>query len=972
MLREEYQHFLPLGLAIFVLLLGSGATVWITARRRRIVLRNLVGALGLLAAGLLATGIVALYAKAEAEHDAQREFEFTGDEIQHNIVARLRACAQVLHSGAALFAAAGPVEREQWRAFTQGLRIEQQLPGIQGVGFAQFIPRAQLTEHEQAMRRAGFPDYQVKPAGDRETYSAIIYLEPFTNRNLRAFGYDMLSEPVRRLAMERARDEQAAALSGKVTLVQETSQDVQAGTLMYVPVYRQGMPVETMTQRRAALQGWVYSPYRMTDLLHEAQRGWEARLKSQQIDFQVYDGGPLSTDNLIFDSQSDGDKARVTTAQVTRLTTVDFAGHRWTLRFTQRGGLAATAAYESARFACFGGIIISLLLFWLTLSLLNTRAAAQRMAAQLTQELQQAAGRLALAARAGGVGIWDYDVVNHRLLWDDQMFGLYGITRDQFSGAYEAWQAGLHPEDRQRGDEEIRLALRGEKDFNTEFRVVWPDGSHHSIRALALVQRDASGQPVQMIGTNWDITAQKQTEAALRESEANFRTFFQSMTDMIMVGTRDGRILFTNSAVTRTLGYSPEELAALHMLELHPADKRQEAEDIFTAMFQGTRESCPLPLARKDGGLVPVETRVWFGRWNGQDCVFGIAKNLTAEQEAQQRFERLFRHNPTLMALSSLPGRQFSDVNDAFLKTLGYSRGDIIGKTAEDFALFVHPEQQAALADKLRADGRLANCELQVRRQDGAILDGLFSGEVISSQGRQHFLTVMVDITDRKQAEAALRDSLAEKTTLLQEVHHRVKNNLQIISSLLNLQADQVQDAAVLELLAVTRNRVGAMALLHENLYQSESLARLNLPEYVKSLCAHLLRAAGPIRARVQLECHVEPGTISLELDQAVPCGLLLNELVTNALKHAFPGERSGCIRVTLERATPQTVGLTVADDGVGLSVTLDPRATSSLGLQLVSLLTQQLHGTVNFERGQGTAVHILFPNSAETEPAHE
>ena len=225
-----------LGLAIFALWIGAGALVWSIARRRRIVLRNLVGALGLLAAGLLATGIVALYAKADAERDVQREFEFTGDEIQHNIVARLRACAQVLHSGAALFAAAGSVEREQWRAFTQGLRIEQQLPGIQGVGFAQFIPRAQLTVHEQAMRRAGFPDYQVKPAGDRETYSAIIYLEPFTNRNLRAFGYDMLSEPVRRLAMERARDEQAAALSGKVTLVQETSQDVQAGTLMYVPV----------------------------------------------------------------------------------------------------------------------------------------------------------------------------------------------------------------------------------------------------------------------------------------------------------------------------------------------------------------------------------------------------------------------------------------------------------------------------------------------------------------------------------------------------------------------------------------------------------------------------------------------------------------------------------------------------------------------------------------------------------------
>ena len=191
--------------------------------------RTLWGALGLLAAGLLATGIVALYAKADAQRDAQREFEFTGDEIQHNIVDRLRACAQILHSGAALFDASGSVGREEWRAFTHGLRLEQQLIGIQGVGFAQFIPRAQLAEHEQAIRHEGFPDYQVKPAGDRETYSAIIYLEPFTNRNLRAFGYDMLSESVRRAALERARDENTAALTGKVILVQETGQEGQAG-----------------------------------------------------------------------------------------------------------------------------------------------------------------------------------------------------------------------------------------------------------------------------------------------------------------------------------------------------------------------------------------------------------------------------------------------------------------------------------------------------------------------------------------------------------------------------------------------------------------------------------------------------------------------------------------------------------------------------------------------------------------------
>ncbi|MEI6786696.1 MAG: PAS domain S-box protein, partial [Verrucomicrobiota bacterium] len=137
---------------------------------------------------------------------------------------------------------------------------------------------------------------------------------------------------------------------------------------------------------------------------------------------------------------------------------------------------------------------------------------------QVEIQLRQMTERQMLAARAGGVGIWDYDVVNNRLVWDDQMYDLYGITGDRFSGAYEAWQAGLHPEDRQRGDEEIRMALRGEKEFNTEFRVIWPDGTTRTIRALATVRRDAAGQPTQMVGTNWDITAQRQAAEQLRQT----------------------------------------------------------------------------------------------------------------------------------------------------------------------------------------------------------------------------------------------------------------------------------------------------------------------------------------------------------------------------------------------------------------------------------------------------------------------
>ncbi len=357
-----------------------------------ITLRNLCGAFCLLAIGLIVTVLAALYIKADVEKAAQQEFDFTCNEIRLNIADRLAANAQVLRSGASFFDASGAVSREQWRDFTQRLQIEQYLPGTQGIGFTQMIPREQLARHVEEMRRQGFPDYQVRPAGERDIYSSIIYIEPFSGRNLLAFGYDMFSEPVRRAAMERARDEDVAALTAKVTLVQETGEDLQSGSLMYVPVYRHGWPIETVEQRRAAIQGWVYSPYRMKDLMRGTLRGWDVKQKDRHIYLQVYDGDVLSEETLMYDSQSAKDEAQVSTAQATRLIPVAYGGHHWTLRFVQLGGLASMADYKSAWFVLFGGTIINLLLFWLLLSLLSTRAHARR-AERLATELGQSEER---------------------------------------------------------------------------------------------------------------------------------------------------------------------------------------------------------------------------------------------------------------------------------------------------------------------------------------------------------------------------------------------------------------------------------------------------------------------------------------------------------------------------------------------------------------------------------------------------
>lgn len=317
-----------------------------------------------------------------------------------------------------------------------------------------------------------------------------------------------------------------------------------------------------------------------------------------------------------------------------------------------------------------------------------------------------------------------------------------------------------------------QMLERCEPKHNEEW-ITYPDGRKKLLDTLKTPYWGADGMLIGILGISRDITARKQAENALRDSETNFRNFFETMTDIIVVGEPDGQILYANKALERKLGFSSKELSAMHLLDLHPTDKRAEAAEIFAAMFRGERESCPLPLARKDGGLVPVETRVWFGRWNGTDCIFGIIKDLSAEQEAQQRFERLFRNNPALMALSTFPDHHIIDVNNAFLKVLEYSREEVIDKTVLEIGLFPHPEQRAEAASRLQADRRIADLELQVRRKDGAILHGLFSSEMISSQGRQYYLTVMIDISDRKRAEEDLQQmnvALAEQTFLATEM----------------------------------------------------------------------------------------------------------------------------------------------------------------------------------------------------------
>ncbi|HRZ28365.1 MAG TPA: PAS domain S-box protein [Spirochaetota bacterium] len=299
-----------------------------------------------------------------------------------------------------------------------------------------------------------------------------------------------------------------------------------------------------------------------------------------------------------------------------------------------------------------------------------------------------------------------------------------------------------------------------------EYRVRHADGSWrwHMSSIVPLFDRDGNLTGFQGIAR--EIHDRRLAEEKLRESEANFRTLFNTIRDLILVATPEGKIILTNKAYEDKLLYTADEFADLYVLDLHPPDRRREAQEILTAMFRGERSSCPLPLARRDGVLVPVETRVWSGRWNGRDCIFGVSKDLSAEEEAQQRFERLFRNNPALMALTDIERQRFVDVNDTFIRRLGFSRDEVIGRTSDEIGLFIDGKDKQRAADMLFKTGRLSDFELQVRRKDGVLVDGLFSGEIIVSQGKRYLLTVMIDITRRKLVEEALLENATRLRTL--------------------------------------------------------------------------------------------------------------------------------------------------------------------------------------------------------------
>ena len=447
-----------------------------------------------------------------------------------------------------------------------------------------------------------------------------------------------------------------------------------------------------------------------------------------------------------------------------------------------------------------------------------------------------------------------------------------------------------------------------------------------------------------------------------------FRALLDESNDAIfLINIESGRFADVSGSACRQLGYSRAEFITMDPANLiDPATRA-----IILPLFAGQTERMNVVTSMlcKDGTRIPYEIAIRTVDFNGKAFAVAVARDITDRQQIEDQLrhsEETYREifdgaNDGILILELDTGSTI-DVNSTACSLFGLTRDEAMHT---DF-LRLYAGEKYTREDILGLfrDIRLTGPRLSVqksRTKAGRLFWAEFNMKYVKILGGDYIMAIVRDVTGRRDAEEKIKASLREKEVMLKEIHHRVKNNLQVVSSLLNIQSRYVTAPDDAELFKEGQNRVQAMALVHEKLYQSSDLARIDFSSYLDSLMKNLFYSYALGRDNLVMQTDIQP--ILMSVDVAVPCGLIVNELISNSLKHAFPGGRAGEIQIRIYEADRRVV-LEIADNGVGLPANYDLHTSESLGLQLVNLLVEQLDGSISLEREKGTKFTIAFSRS--------
>ncbi|BDZ71072.1 PAS domain S-box protein [Methanobacterium petrolearium] len=548
--------------------------------------------------------------------------------------------------------------------------------------------------------------------------------------------------------------------------------------------------------------------------------------------------------------------------------------------------------------------------------------------------------------------------------WNQGAEEIYGYTAEEMIG--KAVSILLPPGSNELEQIEDNIS-RGETIHHYHTHRITKSGEKIDISLTSSPIKDSYGNIMGVSSIARDITQEKRAERALEESEAQLTMVTTNMADIICQTNEEGVYIYISPSVESVLGYKPDELIGKSMFDfIHSEDV-----NILTSCIQDAAGSCISQSVRyrfkkADGSYI------WIGTtetplFNDEGDVNGFvcnSRDITQQKEMEDALRESEEKYRSLIESANDPIALFDEngiillSNKAGANSLNMEPADLLGSSL--WELFPDAaKKQIELIKHVFRTGKGVEIEMPVEyfgreRWYSASVQPLYGND-----NKVHRVQVISrDITDIKNTQMKLEHALKDKDMLMKEIYHRVKNNLMVISSLLNLQSRYIQDEEAKGIFKESQNRAHSMALIHERLYRSTDLKQMDFGDYIRSLALDLFRTYVKDPSRIQLKMEVED--IMLDIDTAIPLGLIVNELLSNSMKHAFPDNTSGEIKVKFNKDGENCI-LEVSDTGIGFPQDLQLDKTESLGLQLVNNLTQQISGELELERSPGTTFHIVF-----------
>lgn len=565
------------------------------------------------------------------------------------------------------------------------------------------------------------------------------------------------------------------------------------------------------------------------------------------------------------------------------------------------------------------------------------------------------------------VGRWELNIISGKLEWSNKIYEIFELDPDVFQPSYETFLSVIHPDDRIKVNEAYTKSLLDKKEYETEHRLIMLDGRIKWVRETCYSIFDELDKPLKSIGTCQDISKQKELEIYLKESEKNYSNLVENTASLVWRFDEKGHFKYVNPAWEKLLGYSRKEMENQPFTNFQPKDISIRDNEKFSLNGEVSKNGYETLFLSKNGEtkyliFYPSPLFNEVGEFIGSH---GTANDVTFKRNLDAKLEEIYYElgqrqyaidEHAIVAITDL-NADIIYVNRKFCEISKYSREELIGHNHRIINSGYHPPDFFRNMYRTINSGKTWHGEIKNKAKDGSFYwVATTIAPIKNAQGETvKYLSIRTDITEIKEADEKIKSLLNEKAFILTEVHHRIKNNMNTIYSLLKMEANSQKDILHKNILLDASNRVRSMMLLYDKLYRSENTDIISIKEYFPILISEILNIF-PNHVKIITDIQVEPAAISTKILSSI--GIIINELITNSMKYSFSDGQSGKINFNA-KVEEQKLIICYEDNGIPFNPTIQVQSTNSFGLNLINMLVKQLKGIMHLENTNGTKYRI-------------